>query len=623
MKKTLTVIIAAVLCVLMALPFAMMTSADTIDLTRPVASGTDKVYVAYGTIAGVTTVSYTGGNTADAAYPLLKDTKNNNGGGWGELFATNTTLHANRPTTVQGNTDFTGGGTVVIVGKGALTSASYTFPATTAPLVFTGKDGDTSYISKTPEGELDYMTASGANSGQCGMFMTDPEKTITFAGDVIFRDTVFLNRQNAESASTKAPTIYSVQRKFVVEDTVQFASMMGNAKYTLNVESTGVAFLDALGFGKYTGTGAIVVGDGVLAQATQDVFTGFEGIVYKADGTVLYDMTPADTSADTTTTQAPDTTAAADTTTTAAGDTTAAPDTTTTAAETTTAAPETTAPAKVEVPAKPTAPTNKIYTAFTNNPDLNITASGNGDGSLASDPFKANPTTKWTELTTTGLAKDGGVIVLVGKGYIGTDFTFPATTTPLMFTAKDGDTNYTSMKDGQIYFQENNGNAGQYGMFMIINGKTLTFEGDVIFDNVVILSRLRDADVDKGTEPANIVVKKSIVITNTVQYANMSGNKNYNLVVESGAYAYIDALGFESYQGKGTIVVGDSIKNTVKASDFAGFEGYIVDSEGNHLFTTGGGQGTTNTGDSAVFVAIIALSAVACGAVLTMKKSRV
>ena len=46
MKKTLTVIIAAVLCVLMALPFAMMTSADTIDLTEPTYTGSKLVYVA-------------------------------------------------------------------------------------------------------------------------------------------------------------------------------------------------------------------------------------------------------------------------------------------------------------------------------------------------------------------------------------------------------------------------------------------------------------------------------------------------------------------------------------------------------------------------------------------------
>ena len=64
MKKTLTVILATVLCVLMALPFAMMTSADvTVTVpTRPTASATaDKVYISFDSVAGVTAASGTGG----------------------------------------------------------------------------------------------------------------------------------------------------------------------------------------------------------------------------------------------------------------------------------------------------------------------------------------------------------------------------------------------------------------------------------------------------------------------------------------------------------------------------------------------------------------------------------
>ena len=205
MKKTLTVILAAVLCVLMALPFAMMTSADTtVDVpARPTANGTDKVYVSYNTAnsSNGTGATNTGGNSPATAFKISQ------AGGWSILMGTNT---AKKATTVSGNDTFAEGGSIIVVGKGAIL-ADFEFPETTKTLVITAKDGDTSYISRLGDSSLDYMTETGAHSLQCGMFMTDPDNTLTFKCDVIFKDIAIINRQSdSVESSSKTPTVYKI-----------------------------------------------------------------------------------------------------------------------------------------------------------------------------------------------------------------------------------------------------------------------------------------------------------------------------------------------------------------------------------------------------------------------------
>ena len=592
MKKTLTVIIAAVLCVLMALPFAMMTSADTLDLTEPTYTGTNVVYVSFDN------------NSKEG---IDNPTASPNGGSSPtQTLKVNSSAAWNDPLTTGSLKD---GGKVVIVGK-TMFGEDVTIPATTNPLVFTSKYNGVDYASYKDDG-ITYNPEKGSG-GQFGAFMITGGKTVTLAGNVIFDDVYLLNR----APESYGPGIIKVTGKLVVNANVGFATLEGHI-HNLEVAEGGVAFLHTLGFDAYTGTGTIVVGDEIKATVIEADFAGFSGAIVDKNGDPVFASETTTAAADTTTAAADTTTTAADTTTTVAGDTT-------TAAPDTTAAPEsTTAPAKVEVPAKPTAPDNKIYVSFNNNTAAgvsSVTASAEG-GATAAAPYKAGNLAGWTTLLEGGL-KDGGKVVIVGKAYFGADYTIPATTKPIVFTSVDGDTSYVSKNEDGTYnlINKNDATGGQYGMFMICeNGKTLTIDGEVIFDNTVILTRIAE-----GKTTSTIAVNGKMVVTNTVQFAQSNVKENYNLVVNEGGYAYLDALGFQSFAGKGTIVVGDSIKNTVKASDFAGFEGYIVDSEGNHLFvdnTPAGGN--TNTGDSAVFVAIIALSAVACGAVLTMKKSRV
>ncbi len=238
----------------------------------------------------------------------------------------------------------------------------------------------------------------------------------------------------------------------------------------------------------------------------------------------------------------------------------------------------------LELPARPTAPTNKIYVAFDANNDLGITATASG-GLSADAPYKTNTLATWTALWKKDFAKDGGVIVSVGKSYFGANYTIPKTTNPIVFTGVDGDTSYISMKDGDIYYMTaTGGHAGQYGMFILNSAMDITFEGDVIFDNTVILNRMSSSAASSGTATANIVINSKLVITDSVRFAEMTGKKQYNLVVNEGAYAFLDAAGFESYSGKGTIVLSDALAQSMTAADFASFDGIVTDKNGTVIY---------------------------------------
>ena len=634
MKKTLTVIIACVLCALMVLPFAMMTSADTLDLTEPTVTATKKVYVSYGA-------------TGDGSSPdnLIKPS------GWGS------------PNGALWNT-VKDGGTLVAVGK-MYFAATATFSATTSPVLITGVDGNNNYIGSV-DGTTDvgagYIDTADSNKvkfdetagpngipdeqgTQTGMFMIANGCTMTVKCSLIFDNVTILDRSTYDANELNGKNLATVIKvveggKLVIGKDTVFAHSQNDKEYSklnvaIKVETGAIAFIHKLGFSNCTGVGTVVVGDEILASvkaAGKDAtFPNFTGAIVDKNGDPVF-------AAETTT--APETTAAPDTT--AASDTTAAPDTTTapetTKAPETTTAPETTkAPEKIEVPAKPNVSSNKVvYVAHDKNEagtDIGkLEADGDTQpGDTPTYAYKTSAASKIDELFATGPLKDGGKIVIVGKFLVNPSaaapannkITLAATTAPVVITSTDGTTNYTSMKDGTIYYMNETGaNAGQFGMFMLGESKEVTINCDLIFDDVVILSRQSKTSVEGGKAASKLIVNKTLTVTSSVKFANMSGEQNYDLVVNEGAYAYLDACGFKSITGKGTIVIGENLKKTVKAADFAGFDGYVVDEQGNFLFAANAG-GNTNTGDYTVLVALAALCAVAAGAVLTLKKSRV
>ena len=232
-----------------------------------------------------------------------------------------------------------------------------------------------------------------------------------------------------------------------------------------------------------------------------------------------------------------------------------------------------------DIPAEPTAASqNKYYIGF----------DGKGDGTsadqyISTDTDGRNGKNVWGEdgdenIVIYDLVKDGGSVVIVGKGHCGHNAVFPATVTPIVFTGVDGATSYLSKNaDGSLNINAD----GQRGMFMIKESYTLTFMGDVIFDNTVILER------SSGTAFGTIGVGSTgkMVIKDTVEILKMA-DAGSAVHVEEGGYLYLHTVGFAKYTGKGTIVLDRALVNAGRATEemFAGFEGKIVYPDGGKAF---------------------------------------
>ena len=281
--------------------------------------------------------------------------------------------------------------------------------------------------------------------------------------------------------------------------------------------------------------------------------------------------------------------------------------------------------ADTTVPAEPKVTvTNKYYIAY----------DGTGDGSSADKPMSSKATadensSAWGEQKIPALIKAGGTIVIVGKGHAGANITL-ATDTPICITGVDGETSYIS-KNADGTFDTTN-SPGQKGMFMT-DAKTITFAGDVIFDNTVLLGRKATADTYSVAGTGKLVINDTVSII-----AGTEGRPTPILNVEEGGYAYLHAVGFSAYTGKGTLVIDEALKSEVE-SLLTNYEGKVVyvkaeadndsttDSSATTDSTTTAGATTTaptdnpSTGDmTVVFAALAAISVAACVSVVIVKK---
>ena len=612
MKRKLTVIVAALLCVLMAVPFAMMTSvADAVTVpTEPAYTGQTVHYVSFNSSVR-SDLDFTINATTDGGDTASNPYKTNASGAWSNFFRTG-----------KGKN----GGTIVIVGKG-LISESYTIPATTNPIVFTSKftpnvqgyNEALDYASWNNDGTYNTAQSTG---GQYGSIMLTGGKTLGIRGTVILDNIVVFNR----SPESYGSGTIKVEGNIVVKDNVTFASLYGPI-HNLEVAEGGYAYLHTLGFDAYTGKGTIVVGDEIMNTVTKADFAGFEGKIVDEDGNALFANETTETTAGETTE-----TTAGETTETTAGETTetTAGDTTETTAETT--------DESANVPQKPTATNNKVvYIAYSKNLTLDITPSENG-GATATDPYKTGQSDGWKKLME-GQAKDGGTLVLVGKGYIDTDYTIPATTSPLVITSganklyaskyqgTDADAPLYDVEKAGQYCTVNSSKAataGQFGMFMFRTGKNITIAGEVIFDDAVILSRASTATDNPGS--FTVANGGKLVINSNVDFVEMGGEVMYHLVVEEGGVAYLDKLGFDKYTGKGTLVINEALKAEAEPL-LADFEGEVVfvkaATDGNGSTTTTAPTDNPTTGDLTLVVAVLAaLSVATCISVVIVKKTK-
>ena len=279
---------------------------------------------------------------------------------------------------------------------------------------------------------------------------------------------------------------------------------------------------------------------------------------------------------------------------------------------------------KITVPARPTLTntTDKSYIAFTAPATPAVTHVKNfGDASAA--------------LTS------GGTIVVTQKALYSFKSpdaanTVDGTKGTVLVTAMEGDTSYinieTDSKETGIILGNNGFIPDNYNKV-----DYLLLAGDVILDDVVLFNRAHNNVGATMAEPNTVraLAGSKVVIGSGVQFAHRQGTytfgeqkvtldlPNMALDTEEGAVVFIDALGFSKYTGKGTLVVAKDLVDKVTANDFAGFEGKVVDVDGNALFAAAPAPvnptPTPATGSMTVVIAAGAILA-SLGALVALKK---
>ena len=307
--------------------------------------------------------------------------------------------------------------------------------------------------------------------------------------------------------------------------------------------------------------------------------------------------------------------------------------------------------AAVEIPAEPQSipveviPAWYIYYGATAESGIK-----SNDGNSGTTPDQAFAT---YGALTPNLQYTGGTVVIPGKGYIGSTFTFPACSGPVTITAYDAKNNVRYQgtlevppeTDGGAY-----GNGTQYGMFMILSNKVCSFDGDYIFDQIDIIERTETGALGNpfkhtGTSVMSVNAGAKLVIKDTCRIMKMTdAPEGVILNVNAGGYAYLHAVGFEKYTGDGIIVMDKALYESDKTTDaqFAEFNGLVVDVDGNILRgavaadTTAAPAETTKAPDTTsapaddggngalvgIIIAVVAVAAIAAVVVVVIKKKK-
>ncbi len=520
-------------------------------------------------------VYYATANTADDPNSSSKNTVSSSDNNDGLTVLTPKGTY-NGTATADGAFDVLGaaGGTIVITGKSFM-GAAYVFE-TVAPVLITAIDPESGYDFRDYNVYADEAAENYGNGQQNGAFIL--KFPLSIEGEIIIDDTYMLSRENSTSISVTAGS------KLVIGDGVGFYDM--SKKYgaasvapTLEVKEGGYAYLHAVGFSAYVGTGTIVLGDELLnnPEVTASTFDGFAGNIVDKNGNTVFSI-----EIDTT------------------------------------------------IPAEPKLTASAVgYIANGSTSGL-CTSSDTNDG-LTPQTSKAS----WlstAEKGVIGIVKDGGTIVSTGKGYVSQDYTLPMTTSPVLITAKYGSTDY---RNGEMFAEGNdNANGTQRGTLLLADKYiTLSVAGHYILDDIDIYSRYKD-----GASTIDVRNKGILVIGDGAEIYSMAKGENAwknslapVLNVSLGGTAYLHNGGFSAYTGDGNIVVDKALIKSGELTEdmFAGFNGTLVDEDGNAVdFSIAddgnddeSGSNNPDTGDTTlVFAALSFISCVTLAAVVVIKK---
>lgn len=140
-----------------------------------------------------------------------------------------------------------------------------------------------------------------------------------------------------------------------------------------------------------------------------------------------------------------------------------------------------------------------------------------------------------------GVISDGGIMVISEKLYFGDNYTWNA----------NGATTITANYGGKDYKNTSPSNNPASGVLKIKPGCVFTVASDLTLDDMILFS--------EGSKDT-IIVKSGATLTITDSVITMSkSNYNFNIVVESGAKAVINAGTYSSVTGDGEIVLASDV----------------------------------------------------------------
>ncbi len=182
-------------------------------------------------------------------------------------------------------------------------------------------------------------------------------------------------------------------------------------------------------------------------------------------------------------------------------------------------------------------------------------------------------TGKGTDGGVMNLVMDGGTVVIPQKGFVSANYTTPKPSSPVLLTAVD--------KDGTDYRGNVNDSSDQRGSFMIANSCTVTFNGDFIFDDIILLDRTSSTASVQTTYAVSSGSR--LVIGAGTEVCCMASALNPPILrVETGGTAFLHAVGFDRYEGSGTVVIDRSVVDSgvLYSSEFSSFTGRLIDETG-------------------------------------------
>lgn len=170
---------------------------------------------------------------------------------------------------------------------------------------------------------------------------------------------------------------------------------------------------------------------------------------------------------------------------------------------------------------------------------LSTSAGDNSNDGLTPE----TPKKSWEKLSSNGaisLLEAGGTMVVIGKSYLGGDYTLPRLRGELTITSAYGGVDYKNPNPA----------SNPACAFKMAGGANLTIQSDVTFDDIIIFQEGKLNNTITVTSGAVLTITDKVVTTTKVE------GVYYNIVVEKGGTAIVNGGTFSSITGNGEISIG-------------------------------------------------------------------